>query len=365
MQTPFQIKTSLPLDSQHAVERWLSTPATSRYLFGRTLIAQQVLQHYPVAGIIDDFTQEMQFDGHPIFRSTDLPEGTSVLSAVIGKPTSVKRVCEKQSLDHVDFFAFQKHCGHPGIKIRFWHESPADIAANADAYSNLWHVLADEESRRVLASILSLRMSGDLSIMAGFTERQHEQYFENFLQLRPKGEVFLDVGGFDGSTSIEFARRCPDYQSIHVFEPDPRNIEILYKLSQSMRNVAVHPVALGSEPSALRLTSDQSRSHISKDGDYDISQVRLDDLDIRHGSLLKMDIEGAELGAIAGGREFIRQHQPRLAIAAYHKVDDLWRIPAAIAPLMDANIYLRHYTEGLDETVMFFIPRSRIFKCAY
>ena len=88
-------------------------------------------------------------------------------------------------------------------------------------------------------------------------------------------------------------------------------------------------------------------------------QARLDDLDIRHGSFLKMDIEGAELGAIAGSADFIRRHQPRLAIAAYHKVDDLWRIPAAIAPLMEADIYLRHYTEGLDETVMFFVPRTR------
>jgi FkbM family methyltransferase len=358
MYLPFTLRTSLPKNSQHAVERWLATPSTSRYVFGRTQIARKILQHYSAAGVVDDFTQELDFDGHPIVRSTELRRKSPVLSAVIGKPATVKRVCEQQGLDHVDFFAFQKHCDRPEMSLRFWHESPVDIVKHVDAYSSLWSSLADDESREVLTSVLSLRLSGDLSVMEGFTERQHEQYFENFLNLKSDGEVFLDVGGYDGATSIEFARLCPAYEAIHVFEPDPMNIAILDTLTKSMPRMKIHPIALGRESAALRLTSNLSRSQVSTNGEHSVKQVRLDDLELGHGSLLKMDIEGAELGAIEGAKEFIRQHQPRLAIAAYHKVDDLWRIPAAIAPLMDAEIYLRHYTEGLDETVLFFIPRS-------
>jgi FkbM family methyltransferase len=363
MELPFDVSTSLPTEAQHAVERWLCAPSSSRYVFGRTVIAKQILQHYSVGGVIDDFTQEPSFEGRPVFRSSDLPAKAPVLSAVIGKPASIKTACEKYNLDHTDFFAFQKHCGHPDINIRFWRDCPADIDANMNAYANLWHSLADKESQRVLASVLSLRLSGDLSVMTGFTERQHEQYFEDFLSLKKKGEVFLDIGGFDGLTSVDFAKRCPDYESIHVFEPDPFNVAILDRISHSLHRMKIHPIALGSEQKTLRLTSDHSRSHINENGEHEVLQVRLDDLDIRYGSLLKMDIEGAEIDAISGGREFIKQNQPRLAIAAYHKVDDLWRIPAAIAPLMEADIYLRHYTEGLDETIMFFIPRSRAFEC--
>ena len=357
MHFPFTIRTSLPQNSQHAVERWLATPLTSRYVFGRTEIARKILKYYPAAGVVDDFTQELDFDGYPIVRSSAIPCKSPVLSAVIGKPATVKRVCEQQGLDHIDFFAFQKYCDKPEISLRFWHESPGDIVEHTDAYSSLWSSLVDDESRKVLTSVLSLRLSGDLSAMDGFTERQHEQYFESFLNLKSDGEVFLDVGGYDGATSIEFAIRCPGYGAIHVFEPDPMNIAILNTLSKSMPRMKIHPIALGKESATLRLTSNLSRSQVSTDGEHSVKQLRLDDLELGHGSLLKMDIEGAELDAIEGAKEFIRQQQPRLAIAAYHKVDDLWRIPAAIAPLMDAEIYLRHYTEGLDETVMFFIPR--------
>tara|TARA_R110000803_G_scaffold119576_1_gene187848 strand:- start:120 stop:293 length:174 start_codon:yes stop_codon:yes gene_type:complete len=38
--------------------------------------------------------------------------------------------------------------------------------------------------------------------------------------------------------------------------------------------------------------------------------------------------------------------------------DDLWPIPKTIFNIRDDyNLYLHHYTEGVTETVMFFIPR--------
>jgi FkbM family methyltransferase len=365
MRLPFTLQTDLPDVKKLAVERWLNTPSKFRYIFGRTTIAKKILQHYSVAGIVDDFTEETEFFDQPIFRSYDLPAEAKVLSSVIGKPKTVKQVCEQHHLDHVDYFAFQKHCANRSMILRFWNESLDDLNSHAAAYAKLWKSLADEKSREVLTSVLSLRLSGDLSVMDGFIERQHEQYFEPFLDLNEDGETFLDVGGFDGATSIYFAKQCPRYDSIHVFEPDPLNILTLNRLTQSMSRIKVHSVALGPERATLGLTSDQSRSHTCESGDIRITQERLDDLDIPTGTFLKMDIEGAELGAISGASRFIRTNQPRLAIAAYHKVDDLWRIPEAVLPLMDSNIYLRHYTEGIDETIIFFVPRIRQKSCAY
>ncbi len=40
-------------------------------------------------------------------------------------------------------------------------------------------------------------------------------------------------------------------------------------------------------------------------------------------------------------------------------VDDFWRIPEQVLSYRDDyNIFLRHYTEGVSETVMFFIPKQ-------
>jgi hypothetical protein len=43
----------------------------------------------------------------------------------------------------------------------------------------------------------------------------------------------------------------------------------------------------------------------------------------------------------------------------YHQASDLWRIPQEIFSIRDDyTIYLRHYTEGVTETVMFFMPKK-------
>jgi hypothetical protein len=40
--------------------------------------------------------------------------------------------------------------------------------------------------------------------MANYTTREDEQYFEEFLNLKPSGESFVNIGGYDGFTSEEF-----------------------------------------------------------------------------------------------------------------------------------------------------------------
>jgi hypothetical protein len=45
---------------------------------------------------------------------------------------------------------------------------------------------------------------------------------------------------------------------------------------------------------------------------------------------IKMDIEGAELNALAGGAATIKQFKPRMSIATEHKIDDEVTIPKAV-----------------------------------
>jgi hypothetical protein len=76
-------------------------------------------------------------------------------------------------------------------------------------------------------------------------------------------------------------------------------------------------------------------------------------------SMIKMDLEGWELNALRGARRRIGQDHPKLAVAVYHCASDFWRIPEFVLGVRgDYTIYLRHYTEGWSETVMYFIPSS-------
>lgn len=96
-------------------------------------------------------------------------------------------------------------------------------------------------------------------------------------------------------------------------------------------------------------------------GSIRIEVDRLDDVleDRFKPTLIKMDIEGAEMLAIEGAKHTITTYHPRLALCVYHNVGDFWRIPLKIFSLRnDYRVHLRHYTESIYETVMFFIPNK-------
>ncbi|MFA6740691.1 MAG: FkbM family methyltransferase [Arcobacteraceae bacterium] len=104
-----------------------------------------------------------------------------------------------------------------------------------------------------------------------------------------------------------------------------------------------------------------SASKISEIGAITIEVDTLDNLVKEKITFIKMDIEGAEGLAIEGMKNHILNDYPKMAISVYHKVDDFWKIPQQIFNIRnDYDIYMRHYTEGTDETVMFFIPKRII-----
>ncbi|WP_104763403.1 hypothetical protein [Helicobacter aurati] len=65
------------------------------------------------------------------------------------------------------------------------------------------------------------------------------------------------------------------------------------------------------------------------------------------------------MNALLGMRNLISLYQPILAISVYHDVKDLYCIPQYIAKIRkDYRIYFRHYSQGLIESVMFFVPNT-------
>jgi hypothetical protein len=77
-------------------------------------------------------------------------------------------------------------------------------------------------------------------------------------------------------------------------------------------------------------------------------------------TIIKIDIEGLELDALKGGKHVIFNSRPILAVALYHKPNDIWQIPAYIHFLApEYKIYLRRYAEECWEEVMYAIPKER------
>jgi len=237
------------------------------------------------------------------------------------------------------------------------------IAGARDALDRLHESLADDLSREVLKGVVTFRLTGDISHVEGVCEPL--QYFpEQVVRLSPR-EVFIDGGAFDGDTVRTFLAACGgEFDTIHAFEPDPRNFQRLkgWIEGQSAKaRIHAHPEALYSHRTELRFNEGPSMSsHIDAIGGSRIQATSLDEcLQGAPATFIKYDLEGAEREALSGAESTIRRWRPKLAISVYHLADDLWELPALIADMTPGYRYfLRHYSFLSFETVFYAIPEE-------
>jgi FkbM family methyltransferase len=339
--------------------KFTSPDTRPKLVFGRNEYAQSILELCPVDGFVDDFSKDRAYCGRPIIRTADIPADALVLAASGGKPLTVRQKLDEVGVEHLDYFSLSRWSGAPLRDIVFNEGFREEFLANEAEYEWVFARLGDDLSRQTFRRLVSFRFSCDLDVMRGFSDRQDEQYFEAFLNLRRSGEVFADVGSFDGQTTLEFVKRCPEYGAAYVLEPDPVNFSVCKQKLAGLPNICMWPIGASDAKGKASFTASGSKSGISPDGPITIELDCLDDLLSLDPTFIKMDIEGAELPAIMGATRIIR-HRPRMAVCAYHRPGDFWRIPKQVLAIFpNFDLYMRHYTESIYETVIFFVPADR------
>ena len=189
-----------------------------------------------------------------------------------------------------------------------------------------------------------------------------EQYFyEDFL--RPvNNEVYIDVGCFDGHTIMQFIDFCNnDYALIYGLEPDSVNFKNTSINTKNIPNLQLLNKGAWSKVTSLSFDASSSDgSRITNSGTIIIDTITIDDLvkdDIV--TLIKMDIEGAELDALHGASKTIMRNKPRLIICIYHKNEDIVKIPAYIKSIVpEYRLFIRHHGLGYPYvgTVLYALP---------
>ena len=346
-------------DAKRFCAAFLNPSGCPRYVLGRNVYSEKIIDTLTIDGVIDDFADIAGFKGVPVLKSDQIPSNALVVVASGGRPISAKKKLVESEIKCLDYFSFLKFSGLPLIEVVFNEGFNEDFDAHQSEYEWVYNLLADEKSRQVYRQLVSFRIKYDLGLLEGFTPREDEQYFEDFLELQEEGESFADIGCFDGFTSLEFIKRCPKYVAVHIFEPDPSNYEACKKNLSGHENIHFHKLGLSDKKQTLRFDTQGSASKITGEGQLEINVDRLDDITQEPLTLVKMDIEGAELGAVEGARETILRDHPRLAISVYHCAGDFWKIPKVVLSIReDYDVYLRHYTESIYETIMFFMPKK-------
>ncbi len=197
--------------------------------------------------------------------------------------------------------------------------------------------------------------------MKRFIERQKDlvrrQYFdESFLHLGGgNGEVFVDAGAYDLTTTLEWKKNCPHFKKAYAFEPDRDNIVLCNARKGGDERIEIIPYGTWSKKEELHFTAlGNWSSKIDADGEEVISVVSVDDTVKERITYLKMDVEGAELETLKGARRLICDSKPRIAVCIYHKPEDMTKIPLYIKSLVpEYRMYVRHYSKSEWETVLY------------
>jgi FkbM family methyltransferase len=326
---------------------------------GRNVYAESIAQHIPLDGFIDDFTSESSYLGRPVLKAADVPTGSMVLIASGGQPLTAMKKLSGLGIENLDYFSFLRFSGLALRDVVFNEGFSEEYQRNKTEYDWCYERLSDDCSRDIFENLVNFRKTYDIAFMQGFTCREDQQYFEDFLKLKADGESFCDIGCYDGANTREFIKRAPQYRSVHVFEPDPSNFIKCEQNLEGIRDVHLHCLGLSNSRSVLKMCPQNSGSVLSDSGSVSVTVDTLDNIlpPEDFPTLIKMDIEGAEALAIEGARNTIIKHHPRLAISVYHKVGDYHTIPRQVLGIRnDYDIYMRHYTESIYETIMFFVP---------
>ena len=295
----------------------------------------------------DEFVRGQQFRGFTVERYADIKsrlgeELLVVIAFASERPEVLSRFKE---------LAAEQEVVAPHLPLFDEEEtvSEAWLRKHERELTEVYECLADEQSRKVFANTLNYKLSGKISYLIQCETQRREDLHQ---LIRPDAhESYLDLGAYNGDTIQELGELTDwRWREVIAVEPDRRNCRKLRALAEQLaqRGLAVEVHEKGIWNTVCELSFSDSGGRQSTFMGAQKRAVPVTTIDEvtagRAISYIKMDVEGAEVQALAGGVRTITQYKPKLFVAAYHYDVDLFRLPQLIWQLVpDYKVYLRKH----------------------
>ena len=181
------------------------------------------------------------------------------------------------------------------------------------------------------------------------------------------GDVVIDCGAGSGDTTMWMAHLAGPEGKVYGYEFSPGNVQ-LFQHNLSINPTVAPRVKLVPHPAGsrsgvvVRFGDNATGSRIGRGSTHQVRTLSIDDL-VHHQKLdrvdlIKMDIEGSEADALKGAVRTISRFSPKLAICAYHRLDDMLVLPQLIRMLNPSyRLFLDHHTIHNEETVLYAFPK--------
>jgi len=253
----------------------------------------------------------------------------------------------------------------------FSREEEKKYALRLEYVKNLFSSVEDRELFGKLIANRQCRMQNNNRVHEYFTNRTFErrnQYLE-FLN-RAQIKTIIEGGVFDGSNTREFLKLLSGDGFIYGFDPlyDSLSDRVIFKDSSRVR---IYPLALWHHRDKLVFKASKDNpegSQITAEtgGSDEIKKVNAISVDefvkenkIKKIDFIKLDVEGAELQILKGAKITLKRDRPQLAVAIYHKKEDLFEIPIFLSRVLKNYKYrIGHYSSTFWDTVLYAVPKE-------
>ena len=345
---------------------------TALFIYGTGTFSRDVLdaitQHgLKVSGFLDHNPRQPVVRGSAVTKpnalSPEMRDSSSVIIGIHNRDANIAAIISRlNSLGYthiitpIDLYDhFEKELG-----TRYWLTGRAfyqKFESQIQAVNNLW---VDDFSRDIYTRTLQFRATGDYSLLP--KPDWENQYFPLDLPLWKQPVRFVDCGAYNGDVIQSLSDHNYRISAVAAFEPDLDNFQTLtnYVLESEIQNTILWPCGVYSSTTQLKFSTGQGEaSAILDDGTTVVQCVSLDNVipDFKP-TLIKMDIEGAEIEALQGAQNILHKYKPGLAISVYHSPEHIWEIPLLIEKISPNTYqyYLRSHAYNDFDTVFYAIP---------
>ncbi len=233
---------------------------------------------------------------------------------------------------------------------------------NYDMIEAVYNFMDDKKSKVDFEKYFQLSLDGAFSYLPVYTPNAY--WNNDLVEKLEDGMNVLYAGAFDGK-HIDRALKNNCNIIFHGFEPNkPMYLNLIEKYKDKT-NVKLYPYALSDNQEVFDFdpTFSLGAKVIKKD---DLKEVLLIENLVKVESntvddtvgvpldLIALDIEGAEVEALKGARNMIKEHKPVLGICVYHKIEHYVEVPMTIKEINpDYKLYFRHHSVASTESVVY------------
>ena len=286
----------------------------------------------------DGFVRKKTFHGFEVcdYSTAKSRFGDMIVLLCFGTPLgsvidNIKRIAAEQELYAPDVPVY----GNTLFNIEYVRE-------NAENLREVYDLLADEQSKKVFENTVLYKLSGNIQYLFD-CESSPDEANKSILMLGDN-ETYFDLGAYRGDTVAEFLHCTKGYNKIVAVEPDIKTYSKLCSATQNIEKIININAAISDKCGKIEFCMNASRGS-NATGGVVIDSISVDSLlTVDMPTFIKMDIEGAELAAIAGAKKTLSAYKPKLQVAAYHRSEDLITLPLSVLKINPKyKLYMRHF----------------------